>query len=143
MGDPIGDAKSAFLHPKSRCPSLGAPKRRCLSPQAPSFLFSLELKFLGYYKQLLPLTRTKRNIRRLHLYTAQGVKLLHDNNKWETPKKKKKDKKEEKRKGKRKKFQSELNAEADAQVKTKPKQSTRLCNPTNVFPVQYSRLEEV
>ncbi|KAK2521606.1 hypothetical protein Q9233_010850 [Columba guinea] len=72
----------------------------------------------GYSKQLLPLMRTKRNIRHLHLYIAQGVKLLLYN-KWETP-----------HQIKEEKFQSELNAEADVQTKPKPEQSTRLCNPT-------------
>lgn len=37
------------------------------------------------------------------------------------------------------KFHSELNAEADAEIKTKPEQSTRLCNPSSVSPVKYSR----
>lgn len=78
-------------HPAKKNPkSLLLPASGTLKAELPAspgslFSFSLELKFLGYYKQLFPLMRTKRNIRHLNLYVAQGVKLLHYNNKWETP----------------------------------------------------------
>lgn len=69
-------------------PALGSLKAELPASPDSLFSFSLELKFLGCYKQLFPLMRTKRNIRHLNLYVAQGVKLLHYNNKWETPRRK-------------------------------------------------------
>lgn len=89
ISHPLGT--SCKKNPKSlQMPALGSLKAEL--PASPgslfSFLFCLELNFLGYYKQLLPLMRTKRNIRHLNLYVAQGVKLLHYNTKWKTPRQK-------------------------------------------------------